>query len=514
MIQKKEEKMKKVLQQSERQPPLYEPLHILRTGINKTSVLLIISLALVFSVVGAREVRGDISIIGDKLTVTGFLRYELGMHTGGRNPNNRGQDNFDFTLARGFFQTEWTYKPTSTFKLFSKIRMMTDQTYHWDSELDRYNAFPVDVPDKDWMMLKASGDDYRFEIWELYSELRVGPLWMRLGKQQIVWGEMIAARLMDTINPLDLSWNFLFEPEEFENIRIPNWAGRVVYTVPQTISWLNELTIEGFFNPGDVLPNQYADQGAPFNIFGGFPPWFSPREKDRRGNTEYGARLGAMIGTVYFTLNYMHLYDDNFQLKFRDFITPPLPPLWDLTMEYPDIDIYGATFNYYIGGKMNTVVTFEGLWIPNQPYGDAKAQFPGIRDQGTAKYAIKFDRLTFVLPRPTSAMNISLQFSQTIREGDKNKLLGPNNSAIDTNNETVVFQIRQPLWHNNIEVSSLYVYDLDGAYQFKPSFKYVHGDHWYFDVFGVFLGGTEDRPRRIGSLDFADQVVFRITYQF
>jgi hypothetical protein len=412
------------------------------------------------------------------------------------------------------FQTEWTYKPTNTFKLFSKIRISTDETASWDSNISTYNAYPVDVPSGDWTMLKASGDDYRLEIWELHADLTLGNLWLRLGKQQIVWGEMIQARLMDRINALDLSWNFRFEPEEFENIRIPNWSIRSIYTVEQTIQWLNDVTLECFVTPGDVVPTQWMDAGAPFNVFGPFPPWFRIREKDRRGKTEYGARLGAMIGTVYFTLNYMHLYDDEFQLKFRDFIIPPLPPDWDLTMEYPEIDIYGATFNYYIGGKINTIITFEGLWIPNQPYGDAKAQFVGIRDQGTFTYALRLDRLSFILPRPTSAMNLTVQLLQTIREGEKKKLLGPNQVKVDGNEEMVVLQARQPLWYNNIEVNVVYVYDTDGGYQFQPMFKYAHGDYWYFNITGVFIGGSDDRAGQVGSMPWGDNVTFRVTFQF
>jgi len=230
-----------------------------------------------------QTVKADIRIT-NSFSVTGFLRYELGIHTGPRNPNNSPDDNHDFTLSRTFFQTEWTYKPSEAFKLYSKIRFIGDQTDRMDDELHSYDAFPVDVPKYDWTMMKASKDEYRFEVWELYIDIEIEKLWLRLGKQQIAWGEMIGARFMDVINPLDLSWNMFFEPEEFENIRIPNWSIRASYLVEQNVArWLKDFTIEGFLNPGDVLPTQMPDYGSPFNLMPAFPPFIRVHEKDNRG---------------------------------------------------------------------------------------------------------------------------------------------------------------------------------------------------------------------------------------
>jgi len=157
-----------------------------------------------------------------RLSVTGFFRYQLSVHTGVKNPAINLHDNNDFNLSRTFFQTEWTYQPAEHFRLFAKVRVLGDQTYHMDDELDEYDAFPIDVPKYDWTMMKASNDDFRAEVWELYVDLNLRDLWLRIGRQQISWGEMIGGRILDAVNSLDRSWNFLFEPEEFENIRIPS----------------------------------------------------------------------------------------------------------------------------------------------------------------------------------------------------------------------------------------------------------------------------------------------------
>jgi len=463
----------------------------------------------------------------DHLSVSGYARYEIGLHMAESNPNL--DENHDLSLSKFFFQAEWTYQPTDIFKLYAITRVLGDTTQHWDGDLDDYNAFPIDVPDYDWTMMKVGEDDWRAEVWELYADLTLGNLWVRAGKQQIAWGEMINSRILDIINPLDLSWNFQFEPEEFEIIRIPNWSIRAIYSLADVSPvWFYNSSIEAFVTPGDVLPNQNADVGAPFNLVT-LPPFLRVNERDNRGKTEYGFRLGGMVGDFYGTLNYMSLYNDDFNLDFTGLAPDPVfgipvlapgdmtPYALLLNAEYKKIDVYGVSLNYAWAQPLNLVATFEGTWIPNQPYGDAESATPAIKDQGTWKYAVRFDRNTQVLPPKflhASYMMIQLQFTQTIVEGDEDKILGPADSRMDKTVENYILFLQQPILYNNVTLGLLSIWDPDGAYYFKPSFKYTHGDHWYFDVFATFLGGSEKRAGRFGSLYWADTLYGRITYQF
>lgn len=478
---------------------------------------------------GSQQAKAEIQLCGAEFTVTGFLRYEMGIHTAEQNPNNVAQeDNNRLNLSRAFFQTEWTYTPTDVFRLYSNVRMTSDQTQSWDSDLEDYDAFPVDVPDHDWTMLQVSEDEWRAEVWELWANIAASDkLWLRVGKQQVVWGEMIGGRILDAANPLDRSWNWLFEPEEFENIRIPLWMIRGNYDIGPVLG-LQDVSLEAYLNPGDVVHDIYPEPNAPYNTFT-FPPFFRIKEDDNRGKMEYGFRLGSMINDLYFTLNYIHKYNDEFNFEFERLVPDPtgvplLAPQGDMTRyamivkaENEPLDLYGASANYAWGDPWNLVATFEGAWIPNQPYAKAGSRFPDIRDQGTFNYAIRFDRPTQVLSptflHSTMAM-IQLQFTQTIVEGDEDKILGGANSEIDKTIDVITVSFRQGLWHDNYIVGFQYFYDTDGSYMAVPSFKYVYGDHWYFDIWGRILGGSEQRPKRFGSLDWADTVYGRITYQF
>ena len=116
---------------------------------------MILSVSLIL-VIAPKDANAVVSL-SDTLSLTGFARYELGVHTAGKNPNL--PKNHNLTLSRFFLQTEWEYQPSDSFEVYSNIRLTADSTYHWDNHLDQYNAFPVDVPSGEWTMMKTSDDD-------------------------------------------------------------------------------------------------------------------------------------------------------------------------------------------------------------------------------------------------------------------------------------------------------------------------------------------------------------------
>lgn len=494
-------------------------------------IFLVLSIILVMS--GIKVARAEIALT-DWLSVTGYFRYEVAVHTGAQNPNNTDQtSNNLLNFQRQYFQTEWTAKPSDCFKLVAKIRLMGDEAQSIDSALGSYKAFPVDVPKYDWTMLKmGSTNEFRAEVNELYTDLSFGDLWIRMGKQQIVWGEMIATRILDIINPLDLSRNLEFEPEEFDNIRIPEWAIRGRYQFGK-VGPIGDLNLEGFVNPGDVQPTQYAVFGSPFNAgtnIENFPSFFQVTDKNRRGDVEYGFRLGAMIKDVNLTLNYMSLYNSEFLFKSKGIAPDPIHgiplfapydwTLYDLLFDerYPHTNVFGVTSDYFIA-PLNTVVTFEGTWIPDQPYQDAAAfhspqQIEAIKDQGTWNYAIRLDRSTFVFPHPADAMLIQLQFGQTVREGNNDNILGADNSRLHKAESTITCNLTQNFFHDTFSVGILNVYEFSSAEYFKPSLAYAWGDHWRFDLYTVYCGGGDKRPGFFGGFAWVNETVARVTFQF
>lgn len=89
-----------------------------------------------------------------------------------------------------------------------------------------------------WYDLDASGTDLRLgrlqaTNWDLYYPIREayadvyfdafgGLNWLRLGKQQHVWGKADFFRLQDIVNPVNFADHFFIDP--FDDTRIPLWS--------------------------------------------------------------------------------------------------------------------------------------------------------------------------------------------------------------------------------------------------------------------------------------------------
>jgi hypothetical protein len=119
----------------------------------------------------------------------------------------------------------------------------------------------------------SNGEIYPFR--ELYADGIIGDWWIRLGKQQIVWGKTDFFRLQDVLNPVDFGQHFFFD--SFEDIRIPQWMLSIQYKAgnfgPLTDNafqfvWnFDEYKGIGLGNPSQAWGHPFAKQQSTFAIF-------------------------------------------------------------------------------------------------------------------------------------------------------------------------------------------------------------------------------------------------------
>jgi len=152
---------------------------------------------------------------------------------------------------------------------------------------------------------RAVRNDQRFEamIRETYMDFSAGDLDFRLGRQQIVWGEMVGLFVADVVSAKDMRQ---FVLPDFDMIRIPQWAARAEY-------FSGDFHAEGVWIPY----MSYDDIGKPGAEFYPFKPPAIPgyqtiiaKEKQPTGLDEggYGARLswlkaGWDVSGFYYTAN-------------------------------------------------------------------------------------------------------------------------------------------------------------------------------------------------------------------
>ena len=168
---------------------------------------------------------------------------------------------------------------------------------------------------------QALGTNGEFELRELYADLYLGPLYLRLGKQQIVWGKADGLKLLDRVNPQSLREFIL---PEFEESRIPQWSLRAEF--PLGPVWQAQLIAipdvsvdalppeDGTFAVTSPKLVPTVPSGTPVQIRRAVAP------QRRFADGDAGARFSAFLGGWDVTVNYLYHYVDQpaFQRNVQD----------------------------------------------------------------------------------------------------------------------------------------------------------------------------------------------------
>jgi hypothetical protein len=114
------------------------------------------------------------------------------------------------------------------------------------------------------------------QLREAYVDLKLRglPLTVRAGRQQVVWGETDNFRMLDRVNPLDLTWHFQQELPSpgfgWDEIRRPLWLVKFLYDLGD-VSRLTQSFLEWYWNPGDWFPAKQAFLPRPWGL-----PFYDP----------------------------------------------------------------------------------------------------------------------------------------------------------------------------------------------------------------------------------------------
>jgi len=141
--------------------------------------------------------------------------------------------------------------------------------------------------------LSHSEDNYMIDIPSLYLDYAKGPLWVRIGNQQIAWGEALFFRVADVANGLDLRRHLFldFGAEEYSDERLSSPGVRATYRLND--NW----EIEGFaqmFQP-TVLPTR----NSPYNlILSGFGQNYHEGFQKVKHQVNGGVRLMGTFGDL------------------------------------------------------------------------------------------------------------------------------------------------------------------------------------------------------------------------
>ena len=260
---------------------------------------------------------------------------------------------------------------------------------------------------------------YEANLREGYLDLVLPPFSLRIGRQQVVWGETDGFRALDVINPLDLSWHW--SREYWEDIRIPLWMVRGIYDIGK-FSVFEESFFEAVWIPADFRPNKIAtDPSRPWAFTGtGLAKIpnsifidgnlrdleldvrdLSPRKRLRNG--QGGARFKAIWGDIDFSLNYFYGFSADTGVRVRDDLSSTVGNTHTSVRELvnPRSHVVGLTANYSEERYTQSVLRMETTFstgIPVKISPDAPSRIDPDQDQfDTARRTV----LMLAVDRPT-----------------------------------------------------------------------------------------------------------------
>ena len=202
-----------------------------------------------------------------------------------------------------------------------------------------------------------------------YLDIEKGPLFVRVGRQILAWGETDVFRLLDNINPLDQGFGgFLIALDER---RVPVDMLRASYQFG-SIGPLNDSFFEAFGalgNRASTVPG--IPPGSPW-MPGGLgapnpalnPVEVLPRADEFRG----GARFVFNYRDVTYTLAHYYTYLDNPAVRFEiPKGTPFFPNTINAIQEVPRVQITGGSLTFPLP-SWYTVVRSEAAYFRDEPF--------------------------------------------------------------------------------------------------------------------------------------------------
>lgn len=238
--------------------------------------------------------------------------------------------------------------------------------------------------------------DHRFDLFlrENYLDISAGDFDFRLGRQHIVWGEMIGLFFVDVVSAKDMRE---FVLPDFDIMRIPQWAVRAEYTKNDfhaDLIWIPFASLDEIGRPGgDFYPFR-----LPFNA----PVNFLKEDRSGRNisNANYGIRLSQLMNGWDVSAFYYHSLDAT--PTFHRVSQPWEPLLFQA--QHHEIDQAGGTVTKDLG---SAVLKGEFVYTHGRRFNVTRpTALDGLVKQNTIDYALGLD---FTLPLD---VRMNLQFFQ------------------------------------------------------------------------------------------------------
>ena len=324
-----------------------------------------------------------------QLKVDGFLKQELSFNTQNWQDTPGYDDAGKLSMARTTARLNLDWSPTSGVSVVAKLRAVGEAKTDFLRHLEKKGAYNYGEADgRGDLMDLYNRNEISDVIRELYVDFPVGErARVRLGKQQIVWGETDFFAANDLVHGFDTTWRSFLEPAN-EELRKANIIAKLNIDVPELDGGL-----EMFVRPGwdresdigtefDVYGSRWSTQSTAGIDFRNIDPFnYRNREGDARDVTG-GVRWTGLAKDINYSVSYLKTYSTSPMLNasstLKLFGLPNVPSGVETLgsrdtigaageLIYPTIDVFGATASGY-SEAADAVFSTEVAYIKDAPY--------------------------------------------------------------------------------------------------------------------------------------------------
>ncbi|MBW1807660.1 MAG: hypothetical protein JRJ87_05650 [Deltaproteobacteria bacterium] len=401
-------------------------------------------------------------------------------------PESHGQKAGGLSMMRAVLQLEADWKPHEKVGLHAIVRGVRSLETDADGWAQPPVASNIIDPEerraaiRDWVR-----DKYytQFELREFYLDIYPTDWFsLRLGRQQITWGETGQFRLLDVINPIDTTWHF-GPLESFEDTRIPLWLAKGLFEFPEIDHALELVWMPGLDRPEDMVTVPLTFVGAWGLPYTNTPSPFIINEKvfkyPKRAVWDTMRAGFRWKGNITPSMSYSLVYYYTHQLS------PPIPLYYDkvklgpdlydsknlerLYLGFPRQHIMGFTFDFTLENPIGAVVKIEAALEPNRMY-------PRTSTTGqTHPDPIIPSRVHFEQPR-----RMALSYAVVVMRPTMIRFLNP------TQNFMFVFQFMHTVVPGLTETDKIDLIEIPGFNDFKVK---MHSMKFVFAAFTNYLHG-------------------------
>jgi hypothetical protein len=441
------------------------------------------------------------------LSVSGFLQNTSGMWANSSTLTNFGRQAGEhhgansLAVERELMQLDTNYLLNGDSQFFVRFWLVYEPPYPWEAN---------NIAGSNLVYDQSQSQIYnRYDVRDAYWKFTAGPLTWFAGRQIVTWGESIAFRIGDVVNPQDLSWNFGFA--NLEQSRMPLWMLHPILSI-RSLGPFDSNFVEGIWAPawqplytGVSYTNQryngldsvagsvnlLAPSGGRFDPYpypfsipaqtptgqrAAFPqvrnlvsPFQSYRlPTDTWANSTEGVRVHTVLRNAEITALYWHAH----QLNPTDFVIGQMLAGQNLQFQYPEFNDLGATVNrpIYLEGNILSsvplVLRSEGVWQDRTPFNTLNPARPSaVVYSSTLNTLMALDVDDMATPWLSSTGGLT-----TNLEWNNYTILSPNKDLVYSgyaerwrhNEENLLFNASTSWWWGAANPTLTSIYNPDG----------------------------------------------------